>query len=51
LLGQAVDPELVAGVRADDGQAQVVGQLGRAARKHLTGTFRAEGLGLMVRWS
>jgi len=31
LLRQAVDPELVARVRADDGQAQALGQLGGAA--------------------
>ncbi|MCY1374528.1 hypothetical protein D9M69_618770 [compost metagenome] len=30
LLRQAVDPELVAGVRADDGQRQAPGQFGRA---------------------
>ncbi len=32
LLRQAVDPELVARVRADDGQGQALGQLARAAR-------------------
>jgi hypothetical protein len=31
LLRQAVDPELVARVRADDGQVQLIGQLGGAA--------------------
>jgi hypothetical protein len=44
LLGQAVDPELVARVRADDGQAQPLRQLARAARVVDVGVREPDGL-------